>query len=160
MPLSDHEQRLLEQMERALAAEDPKLASALRGVDLRTRQRRRAVIGAAVFVVGMVLMLGGAIMMTTGQGVRGGFVAVSVLGFLVMLVSAYYVATSLRHMPAAGETAKVVPLRGRGQQRPRGGQAKPGGGQAKPRGRRPKPSGTFMQRMEERWRRRRGESGY
>ncbi|MGW0229095.1 DUF3040 domain-containing protein [Actinopolymorpha singaporensis] len=156
MPLSDHEQRLLEQMERALAAEDPKLASALRGVDLRTRQRRRAVIGAAVFVVGMVLMLGGAIMMTTGQSISG-FVAVSVLGFLVMLVSAYYVATSLRHMPAAGETPKVVPLRGRGQ-RPRGAQAKPGG-QAKPRGRRPKPSGTFMQRVEERWRRRR-ESGF
>lgn len=156
MPLSDHEQRLLEQMERALAAEDPKLASALRGVDLRTRQRRRAVIGAAVFVVGMVLMLGGAIMMTTGQSTAG-FVAVSVLGFLVMLVSAYYVATSLRHMPAAGETPKVVPLRGRGQ-RPRGAQAKPGG-QAKPKGRRPKPTGTFMQRMEERWRRRR-ETGY
>ncbi|MFD2080244.1 Protein of unknown function [Actinopolymorpha cephalotaxi] len=156
MPLSDHEQRLLEQMERALAAEDPKLASALRGVDLRTRQRRRAVIGAAVFVVGMVLMLGGAIMMTTRQS--SGFVAVSVLGFLVMLVSAYYVATSLRHMPAAGETTKVVPLRGRGQ-RPRGGQAKPSG-QAKPKARRPKPSGTFMQRVEERWRRRRETGGY
>ncbi|MGW5360012.1 DUF3040 domain-containing protein [Actinopolymorpha pittospori] len=150
MPLSDHEQRLLEQMERALAAEDPKLASALRGVDLRTRQRRRAVIGAAVFIVGMVMMLGGAIMMTTGQSV-GGYIAVSVLGFLVMLVSAYYVATSLRHMPAAGEAPKVVPLRGRtparGGPRPRATRSKT------------KPSGTFMQRMEERWRRRR-ESGF
>ena len=148
MPLSDHEQRLLEQMERALAAEDPKLASALRGVDLRTRQRRRAVIGAAVFVVGMVMMLGGAIMMTTGQSV-GGYIAVSVLGFLVMLVSAYYVATSLRHMPAAGEAPKVVPLRGRS----------PGRG-PRPRAKsKTKASGTFMERMEERWRRRR-ESGF
>lgn len=138
MPLSDHEQRLLEQMERALAAEDPKLASALRGVDLRKRQRRRAILGAGVFVVGMVLMLGGAIMMTTGSNVAG-YIVVSVLGFLVMLVSAYYVATSLRHMPAAGEMPKVVPLRGR---RPR-----------------VKASGTFMQRIEERWRRRR-ESGF
>ncbi|WP_020573417.1 DUF3040 domain-containing protein [Actinopolymorpha alba] len=142
MPLSDHEQRLLEQMERALAAEDPKLASALRGVDLRTRQRRRAVIGAVVFVVGMVMMLGGAIMMTTGRNVAG-FIVVSVLGFLVMLLSAYYVATSLRHMPASGEMPKVVPLRARGR-RPRA---------------KSKTSGTFMQRMEERWRRRR-ESGF
>lgn len=148
MPLSDHEQRLLEQMERALAAEDPKLASALRGVDLRTRQRRRAVIGAAVFVVGMVMMLGGAIMMTTGQSV-GGYIAVSVLGFLVMLVSAYYVATSLRHMPAAGEAPKVVPLRGRSPARGPRPRAKS----------KAKASGTFMQRMEERWRRRR-ESGF
>ncbi len=149
MPLSDHEQRQLEQMERALAAEDPKLASALRGVDLRTRQRRKAAAGAAVFVVGMVTMLGGAIMMTTGQNVAG-YIFVSVLGFVVMLVSAYYVATSLRHMPAAGEAAKVVPLRGRARQvryKGRGGQGKS------------KPSGTFMQRVEQRWRRRR-ESGF
>ncbi|MEQ4205996.1 DUF3040 domain-containing protein [Actinopolymorpha sp. B17G11] len=145
MPLSDHEQRLLEQMERALAAEDPKLASALRGVDLRTRQRRRAALGAVVFVVGMVLMLGGAIMMTTGRSVAA-YIVVSVLGFLVMLVSAYYVATSVRHMPAAGEMSKVVPIRGRGGRRPK----------AKAKA---KASGTFMQRMEERWRRRR-ESGF
>ena len=31
MPLSENEQRLLQQMEKALAAEDPKFASALRG---------------------------------------------------------------------------------------------------------------------------------
>jgi hypothetical protein len=145
VPLSDHEQRMLEQMERALAAEDPKFASALQGVDLRTRQRRRAALGAVVFVVGMVLMLGGAIMMTTGRNVAA-FIVISVLGFLVMLVSAYYVATSLRHMPAAGEMPKVIPIRGGGGRQPRS--------KAKV-----KASGTFMQRMEERWRRRR-ESGY
>ena len=33
MPLSEHEQRLLEQMERALYAEDPKFASTLRSAD-------------------------------------------------------------------------------------------------------------------------------
>ena len=35
MPLSDHEQRLLEQIERALYAEDPKFASTVRTTDLR-----------------------------------------------------------------------------------------------------------------------------
>ncbi|HEY6739491.1 MAG TPA: DUF3040 domain-containing protein [Actinopolymorphaceae bacterium] len=140
MPLSDHEQRLLEQMERALAAEDPKLASALRGVDQRVRQRRRAAVGVAAFVVGMVMLFGGAVMTTAGRNVVL-YVVVSVFGFLVMLVSAYYVATSLRRMPAAGEVAtNVVPI-------------KPGR-----RNRRPSQTG-FMSRMEERWRRRR-ESGY
>ena len=54
MPLSEHEQRLLEQMERALYAEDPKFASALRGSDLRGRYRRRALLGAFGVVVGPV----------------------------------------------------------------------------------------------------------
>lgn len=146
MPLSDHEQRLLEQMERALAAEDPKLASALRGVDLRTRQRRRALIAAVVFVLGVALLFTSVIVFTDNVGLQ---IGVSVVGFLVMLVSAYYVATSLRHMPAAGEVPKgVIPIKGRGR---RGG----GGGGAG----RQKRQGTFMSRMEERWRRRRESGG-
>lgn len=142
MPLSDHEQRLLEQMEQALAAEDPKLASAMRGVDLRTRQRRRAVVGAGIFVLGMIMLFTGAVMMATNSNVVA-YGAVGVLGFVVMLVSAYYVATSVRRMPAAGEVPNVVPMRGR-PRRSRAKSAKAGG---------------FMARMEERWRRRR-ESGY
>ena len=146
MPLSDHEQRLLEQMERALAAEDPKLASALRGVDLRTRQRRRALIAAVVFVLGVALLFTSVIVFTDNVALQ---IGVSVVGFLVMLVSAYYVATSLRHMPAAGEVPKgVIPIKGRGR---RGGG---GGGSG-----RPKRQGTFMSRMEERWRRRRESGG-
>ena len=42
MPLSEEELRLLEQMERALVEEDPKLASTLRGTSLRRSARRRA----------------------------------------------------------------------------------------------------------------------
>ncbi|MBM7788610.1 DUF3040 domain-containing protein [Tenggerimyces flavus] len=144
MPLSDHEQRLLEQMERALAADDPKLASALRGVDLRTRQRRRALIAAVVFVLGVALLFTSVIVFTNNVGLQ---IGVSVVGFLVMLVSAYYVATSLRQMPAAGEMPKgVIPIKGRGR---RGG-----GGSA-----RQKRHGNFMSRMEERWRRRRESGG-
>ena len=44
MPLSEHEQRLLEQMERALYAEDPKFASSLRGKDPRSNFRRRVLL--------------------------------------------------------------------------------------------------------------------
>ena len=39
MPLSDHEQRMLDQIESALYAEDPKFASSVRGGDsARTRR--------------------------------------------------------------------------------------------------------------------------
>ena len=51
MPLSEHEQRLLDQIERALYAEDPKLASTVRGGRLRKPTRRRRLQGVAVFVV-------------------------------------------------------------------------------------------------------------
>ena len=44
MPLSEHEQRLLEQMEKALYAEDPKFATSLqsRGGMVRRLRRRRS----------------------------------------------------------------------------------------------------------------------
>ncbi|WP_034087850.1 DUF3040 domain-containing protein [Streptacidiphilus albus] len=59
MPLSEHEQRLLEQMERALYAEDPKFATALEGSGLRARTRRTVYLAAAGFVVGVALLTGG-----------------------------------------------------------------------------------------------------
>ena len=42
MPLSDHEQRMLDQIESALYAEDPKFASSVRGGGLRAPTARRA----------------------------------------------------------------------------------------------------------------------
>ena len=57
MPLSDHEQRLLEQMERALSAEDPKFVTAMRGADLRRRYQRRALLASLMFVVGIVMLI-------------------------------------------------------------------------------------------------------
>lgn len=145
MPLSDHEQRMLEQMERSLAAEDPKFASALQGVDLRNRQRRRAVVGVVVFLVGMIMLFGGAVMMTAGSNVVA-YIVVSVFGFVVMLVAAYFVATSLRRMPAAGEVPNVVSIK-EGGRKPRRQGGSSGSG------------GSFMSRMEERWRRRRDSRG-
>src|SRR4029453_15023764 len=93
-PLSDHEQRLLEQMERALYAEDPKFATTMRGADLRRRYRRRAVAAAFVFVIGIVLLMPGPASKTIPLGVAG---------FVVMLVSAWYAVTSWRRVPAEGE---------------------------------------------------------
>ncbi|HEY9351706.1 MAG TPA: DUF3040 domain-containing protein, partial [Nocardioides sp.] len=94
MPLSEEELRLLEQMERALSAEDPKFASALRGTALRRAQRRHAVIA------GIVLAGGVALLMT---GVISRMWIVGVVGFLVMLASTSVLLTALRGAAAVEE---------------------------------------------------------
>jgi hypothetical protein len=140
VPLSDHEQRLLEQMERALYAEDPKFATTMRGADLRRRYRRRAVAAAFVFLVGIVVLMTGAVLKNIPAGVAG---------FVVMLASAWYAVTSWRRGPAVGEIGTFD-----------------AGGAEKPQVSRNKPVRTaaarrrgFMERMEERWRRRREGGG-
>ena len=57
MELSEEELRLLEQMERALVEEDPKLASTLRGTSFQRAARRRMILGGAILVVGMALLV-------------------------------------------------------------------------------------------------------
>ncbi|MGH8774587.1 MAG: DUF3040 domain-containing protein [Jiangellaceae bacterium] len=133
MPLSDHEQRLLEQMERALYAEDPKFATTMRGADLRRRYRRRAIAASFVFLLGIVVLMTGAVT---------GVIPLGVGGFVVMLASAWYAVTSWRRVPSAGEIGTFEAAAG------------------KQAGRRPNRSSAarrrgFMERMEERWRRRR-----
>jgi uncharacterized membrane protein len=85
MPLSEHEQRLLDQIERALYAEDPKFASNVRGGRMRSPSRRRRLQGIALFVVGLVLLV-------VGAAIRSLWIAdfpvVSVLGFLIMFIGA------------------------------------------------------------------------
>ena len=134
MPLSEHEQRLLEQMERALYAEDPKFASALRGHDLRGRYRRRAVLGGLGVLVGLALL---------PVGIASKAVLISVLGFLIMLGAAFFAVSSWRRAPAAGAAVAVVP-EGRGR---RG------------KGKQKAPKVKLMDRLEERWRRRRDGDG-
>lgn len=86
MALSDKEQRLLEQLEAALAAEDPKLASTLRGTTTRTLHRRRAAIAGLGFVLGLAALIGGMQLS----------IIVSVLGFVVMLVATVIAISSWR----------------------------------------------------------------
>ncbi len=85
MPLSEHEQRLLEQMERALYAEDPKLASTLtRGHhSVGVSSRRGVALGFLLVIAGLATVVGGVAINQLALGLLG-FVAV-VIG-LVMLV--------------------------------------------------------------------------
>ena len=124
MPLSEHEQRMLEQMERALYAEDPKFASALEGSGLRTYTRRRVYQAVAGFLVGIALLMAG---MVAKQ------VWLSVVGFLVMLGCAVLAVTGWRKAPKPGEQPAAAPRRQVRQKR------------------------SMMDRIEQRWQRRRDE---
>ena len=147
MPLSEEELRLLEQMERALVAEDPKLASTLRGTRMRQRARRQVVIGAVGFVAGLGAMFAGVVLP---------MVAVGIVGFLVMLASAYLALSSWRARESTPTTPTASPEDPGPLRVIRGGKS--------PRGRAPKRqsnNGSMMDRFEERWRRRReGGNGF
>src|SRR3954470_8776242 len=81
MPLSDHEQRMLDQIESALYAEDPKFASSVRGGTLRAPSARRRLQGAALFVIGLAMLVCGVAFKAT---MIGSFPILSVIGFIVM----------------------------------------------------------------------------
>ena len=138
MPLSEHEQRMLEQMERALYAEDPKFATALEGSELRRYTRKRVYQAVAGFLVGIALLMAG---MVAQQ------IWVSVVGFLVMLGCAVLAVTGWRKAPKAGEQGQA----GQTPQTGPGGRSAQGGRQQS-RSRR-----SVMNRIEERWQRRRDE---
>jgi hypothetical protein len=59
MPLSEHEQRLLDEIEQTLRSDDPALASSLRSARPTRRLRTIAVLAAACLAVGIVLLVAG-----------------------------------------------------------------------------------------------------
>ena len=94
MPLSEHEQRLLEQMERALYAEDPKFASAMRGRHGKARQRQRLLVGGFGVVIGLLLVV---------LGVARSVVLLAVAGFVLMIATGAFALTPPRRAgPGAG----------------------------------------------------------
>jgi hypothetical protein len=123
MPLSEYEQRVLEQMERQLTSDDPRLANTL-----TSRGRRpvlRYVLGGIGAVVGLLLLVGGAASSEVWLGV---------LGFVVMFAS---VAIAFTRPRRAGGPVGVV--------RPDGTATRAA----------PPKKKSFMNRMEDRWDRRR-----
>ena len=81
MPLSDHEQRLLDQIEQALYAEDPKFAANVRSVRKRPVTRRWIPISIVGVVLGLCVVL---------VGLMAKQVAVGVGGFVVILAAVAY----------------------------------------------------------------------
>jgi hypothetical protein len=135
VPLSEHEQRLLDQIERALYAEDPKFATTVRSTDLRSHMRRRMRRAGVLFAIGFLAMLGGVIAMQ---------VAVSVVGFLLMLGALLLAFNAWKRMNGGGGT----PLRSTDGPARAPRKAKSSG-----------TGGSPKERLEERWRKRWEERG-
>ncbi|MCW2669286.1 MAG: hypothetical protein JWO27_1183 [Frankiales bacterium] len=133
MPLSEHEQRLLDQIERALYAEDPKFATTVRSTDLRTHMRRRIIRMVVLFVIGFVMMLVGVIVRV---------IPVSVIGFGVALLAMLLGANAYKRMNGgpALRTVDGPPRTSRKKQKSKSG-------------------GSAKDRLEERWRKRWEERG-
>ena len=111
MPLSEHEQRLLEQIERALVDDDPKFASSVRSGDRRGKARRKLQLGFLLFVVGMAALIGGAVIPSVPLGALGFLVA---FGGLSLAVLNYRSATGAVEAGPAGARGGSTAARGRG----------------------------------------------
>ena len=91
MPLSEYEQRVLEQMERQLTSDDPKLVNTVQGGGART-VKRWLLTGAGAVAGLTVLVIGAA----TSQPIIG------VLGFIAMFVSVVLAFSPPRRRGPAG----------------------------------------------------------
>ena len=130
MPLSEHEQRQLEQIEQALYAEHPRFAKAVRAADPRVHYKRRVIYAVVLFVIGVALL---------PVGVSTKNIAISVVGFVIMLASCYWAAISYRRMNGLATGKIQLKERRAGRKDKLGGKRSAGG---------------VGERLEERWRRR------
>ena len=132
--LSDHEQRLLEQMERALYAEDPKLADTLRKSRRGGMDRKGVLLGIGGVIVGLALLV---------SGVATQIVPLGIAGFFVMLLGAIYcyraLAGSGKSEQTEGAAAGAAPTASSKDKKGNSG---------------------FMDRLEERWDQRRDGGQY
>ena len=132
MPLSEHEQRQLEQIEQALYRENRRLGRLVRSSDPRVHYKRRVVEAASGFAMGAGMVAAGVVLPIIGLAIGG---------FVVMLVCGVWALASWRHMAGA-----VLGVAGRG---PAGKRRR---GRRKNRGKQSR--GAMMERLDERWRRR------
>lgn len=127
MPLSEHEQRLLDEMERNLYQNDADFVANISQAPRRKPAYRAIVVGVLVAVIGIAALVTGVFIQQS---------LVGILGFLLMF---------------AGVLLAITPGR-RGARDALFGEQSGTGGTAQPGGRaRQKGSSDFMDRMSERW---------
>jgi membrane protein implicated in regulation of membrane protease activity len=140
VPLSEHEQRQLEQIEQALYREDRRLARLVRSSDPRVHYRRRVAealiglaLGAAMIAVGILLSI----------------IGLAVAGFVVMLLCGIWALNSWRQAAtvAVGAAAGAGAAAPAGKRKSRRSSRRRGSASSGPRG-------SFGERLDERWRRR------
>ena len=139
MPLSEHEQRILAEIERRLLEEDPKFAHQV-GSSFRAHLGRRLKLAVAGFVLGLIVVISSTFFEN---------VAVGVGGFVIMLACVFLFVRTMRRR--ATVERPVGPASPSGQP-PAGPQRRQGGG----------PKGgvdAWWGKMTERWRSRWEERG-
>ena len=129
VPLSEHEQRQLEQIEQALYREDPKFGRLVRSSDPRVHYKRKLVQALAGVMVGVGLLAAGVVTH------RVYLVAAGAAILLLPLIWA--VGSWRRHLVRVRPPQSMTRTKGRQAWRP---------GQTR--------RARMMERMEERWRRR------
>ncbi|WP_256792063.1 DUF3040 domain-containing protein [Terrabacter sp. Ter38] len=128
MALSEHEEALLQQMEEALYAEDPRFASRIEKTKSRGLGRGRLVAGVVAAVVGLALVVFSAMSSSIWLGA---------VGFAIMVAGIVYAITPSK--------TKLAAVAGDGTTKPRAGKAKAASAK----------QASFMERLEERWEKRR-----
>ena len=128
VPLSEHEQRQLEQIEQALYREDPKFGRLVRSSDPRVHYKRKLVQA----LIGTLIGAG-----ALAAGVVTHRVYLEAAGGAVLLLSLLWAIVSWRRHAARVRPAKVSQPRAVASGQPRPGWR-----------------ARMMERMEERWRRR------
>ena len=133
MPLPEHEQRRLQEIEQALCRDDPKFGRLMRAGDPRVRYARTLLQALVGVVIGVGLLVAGAV---------GRSVYLEAAGVVMVLLSVVWAVVSWRRHAARVRPARTKASRARS--------AEPG---------RPARTGQtrrarLMERMEERWRRR------
>ncbi|MFQ6483690.1 DUF3040 domain-containing protein [Brachybacterium epidermidis] len=129
MPLSEHEQKMLDEMERQLFADDPRLARAFSPSRSPRRNGRRIAIGLGGVVLGLLVLV---------LAVALPAVWLGVIAFIGMLAGAVYAVTSPTNSndgDGPGDSGGTRPT----TQGPRDN------------------GGTFMKKMEDRWEKRSGD---
>ena len=128
MPLSEHEQRQLEQIEQALYSEDPKFGRLVRSSDPRVHYKRKLVQALIGVLVGAGLL---------AAGVVTHHVYLEAAGAAVLVLSLLWGIVNWRQHVARTRTARSRAKGRPDRRRP------PAGGRS-----------SLMERLEERWRRR------
>ena len=135
MPLSEHEQRQLEQIEQALYREDPKFGRLVRSSDPRVHYKRKLVQALIGVIVGAGLLAAGVVTHRLYLEAAGG---------AVMLLSLVWAVVSWRRHVARVRPAKPARAKTKTMEKPRSGAGRPAQSRR----------ARMMERMEERWRRR------
>jgi Protein of unknown function (DUF3040) len=138
MPLSEHEQRILAEIERRLLEDDPKFAQQVSS-SFKAHLARRMKLAVLGFVAGIVVVLLGVVASQNP--------VLSLAGFLLMIGSILFFVQALRRRAVADKP----PSGGRTTPPPRTGRARSAGKGGRADG--------WWERMNERWRQRWEERG-